>query len=227
MKIILPADYENMPEWQIKMAILHAQSYVEDELGLDESHPKYERSLQKAAIKYLKEGVEESLTPHAMNPIKKAANRTTPIVEDAFQLQPYFSIDGPFFTSYIEDKDQREKFYRLLRSSVNTLAYIYVIAAMGLKKMSFAFLKGSSAEDNKQKVLNRYKRAFMVTSIMALLEPLFRTNPKALDDYIEKMLEPYGNEINKSDFRESFLKNLRDQIAKEGFSKASLDKVLK
>lgn len=227
MKIILPADFENMPEWQVKMAVLHAQCYVEDDLGLDENHPKYEKNLQKAAIKYLKEGVEESLTPHAINPIKKAANRTTPIVEDAFQLQPYFSIDGPFFTSYIEDKEQREKFYRLLRSSVNTLAFIYVVAAMGLKKMSFAFLKGSSPEDTKQKVLNRYKRAFLVTSIMALLEPLFRTNPKSLDDYIEKMLEPHGGEINKQEFRENFLTNLRNQISKEGFSKASLDKILK
>lgn len=220
MQIILEKEFEKLPAWQINMAVLHAQSYVEDHLGLDENDKNYYKQLQKHANHYLKEGIEESLTPHMMK------NPTTPIVEDAFLLQPFFSIDSTFFTEYVKDQDQKEKFYRLLKSSVNTLALVYIGAAMKLKKSDFAFPKGASKAITRQRIVDRYKRAFFVTSIMAMLEPLFRTNPKSLDKFIEQKLAAYGDEISKPEFREGFIKRLRDQIVKEGFNEQSLNKIL-
>lgn len=221
MKVYIPSEYGKLPKWQIRLAVLHAQGYVEDVMGLSDSDDKYAKEVEKETIKFLKEGIEESLTPHMPNP----RNPTSPKVTDAFLEQPFFSIDGTFFTEYMDDKDEREKYFRLLRSSVNTLALIYLAAARNIKSKDYQFERGDGKIELAQKNVNRFNRLFVVTSIMSMLEPLFRTNPKALEKFLDDGLKPQAGQLDKPEFRSGFISRLRNQITKEGFNAASLKKI--
>lgn len=221
-QLILPAKYERLPQWQIRMAVLHAQSYVEDVLGItDESSPVYATKFHKEVLHFLEEGISESLTPHMDNP-------TTTIADVAFNEQPFFNIDGPFFAEHLKDKSQREKYYRLLRGNVNTLAFIYLDAANKIGKKDYAYPAGAKKGTTEFSAANirRWKRLFVVSSIMALLEPLFRMNPAALDKFLEEKLQSKLALLQKPEERANFVNAIREQIVKEGFNAASIKKIL-
>lgn len=228
VQIILDPKYERLPEWQLKLAIRHATNHVEKWLELSPDDSKYAKAVAREAEAYLDEGIRESLTPHMMakNPITKQKNRTTPIVPDAFELSPFFAQNGEFFRDYVRDPEKIQKYYRTLKASVNTLADVYLAAAMELKKEDFAFPKNASKDTIQQVVLDRYKRVFLVTAILAMIEEVFRADPKAMDDFIEGKLRPLQGAFMKNEFRETFIRSVRDQVLKEGFNKSSLEKIL-
>lgn len=226
MKIRLPEQYQKLPAWQIRMAILHATSYVEDVLGLKDDDKSYASKLQAEAIRFLAEGIEESLTPHMA---EYKDNPTTPIARDAFLEQPFFNFEGSFFKQNLPDKEQREKYYKLLRTAVNTLQLVYTGAAFKKKKNDYSF----SESDNRTPktsiepaLIDRYERLFVVTAIMTLIEPLFRLNPEGLDKFLKLKLSGRQKEMNNHKFRSEFIRKVRDAIKKGGISEESLKEIL-
>jgi len=218
MKIILPKEFERLPEWQLRMAMLHARSYVEDTLGIVEGAADYDRKIQKEAIKYLRQGIDESLTPH----MDDGKNPTTPIAEDVFNLSPVFALDGIFFKR-LEDSSKREQYQRQVRAAINTIAGVYAVSALRLRKADYAIPAGASKEQKRFTRVNQYKRVFLVDAITALLESIFRVNPAAMDKFLEEGFA--GKNLDDPKIREEFIVRLRKQIVEEGFNAESLKKI--
>lgn len=221
MQIRLPEEYSRLPAWQIRMAILHATSYVEDVLSLTEADPSYSGKLQKEAVKFLKEGITESLTPHMSNP----SNPTSPIAKAAFDLQPFFNFDGAFLSRNIPDTTERERWYKMLKTAVNTLQLVYTGAAFKKRKSEYEFKKGARGEQLAPEQVNRYERLFVTTAILSLIEPLFRLNPEGLDKFLRSRLEGH-TDLGSREYRAQFVKQVRDAIKEDGISEESLKKIL-
>lgn len=215
--IVLPEEYAKLPEWQLRMAIQHATSHVEDVMGLKDTDPKYYKSLEKEATKYLDEGIKESMTPHMV----EGENPTTAIAEDVFKLSPVFSIDGIFLRRL--EAPEREKYYQRIRAAVNTLAGVFNEVALRLNKSRYAIGKGASAEEKRETKVAQFQRVFLDTAMAALLESVFRANPKGFDDFIREGLAQKN--LNDPKVREDFIKKVRDQVTKEGFTPESLRKI--
>src|ERR1035437_1296430 len=138
-QITLPSEYNKLPEWQIRMAILHAESHVEDVLGIKPGSKGYAAKIQKEAIHYLKEGIEESLTAHMTD----GDNPTSPKAIEGFLKQPVFSVEGTFLKR-LPEQAEKEHFARLFRSSINTLANVFNSVALRLRPDSYVYPKGGS-----------------------------------------------------------------------------------
>jgi len=67
-------DKIHLVEWVKPMAELHAETYVEDVLGIKKSNPKYKKEFNKAVQEFCHEFHQHSLVPHAEEGTRKRSN---------------------------------------------------------------------------------------------------------------------------------------------------------
>jgi len=241
MEIYLPEKYASLPGWLIEMAKHHGVSHTEDVMGIDakKNPKKYINSVANQMTLFLDEAITESLTPHI------GRNPTTPKDETSYFAfsKNYFEGSNSFLEKNISNTQKREKVSRIIRSAVNTLASIYLDNAMKVELHQKKFLgntepeqfsdmefkpgigksKEEKLDETKKAYIARYYRAFIVSSILSLLKPLFSTNGEEIKSMVDDELKKYQiADLRDKGFRLAFSTKVKDTIEKSGFN---LDKI--
>ena len=120
-----------------------------------------------------------------------------------------------------------EAYEQAWRASIAQPEQFWLDAASKIGKKDFAYPAGAKKGTPEYSAANirRWKRLFVVSSIMALLEPLFRMNPSALDKFLETNLQNKLALLQNPEERAKFVASIRNQIVNEGFNAASIKKI--
>jgi hypothetical protein len=218
----------HLKEWVKPMAMLHAQSVVEDEMGLtDQDSAEYQKEFEKAFYEFCHEFYTHSLVPHAMNPtILEGIN--------AYVAFDDLLFDGPksfISTNFPNDKRAKtdpktgetvaanaEKSKQLKRS-VGTIMRIFMLAK--LKDIKYAYVKlepegeyvDTSARKklNREAEINRFIRLFMVSTIMGAINEIYQIDARQLAAAMNEKLKnvPSGKLRNKK-FNVQFANEMRE-----------------
>lgn len=172
----------HLPLWVQPMAELHAQCVVEDEMGLSEDDPKYEKMFEKAFMNFCSEFYKNSLIPHAANP-------TIPAGKNVFEI-----FEGDYKSSLkTETPEQSKELYSQITRSVSMISRVLVNSEMGIMKYDLKDVQGNSKEEKTNKyhdsIRNRYKRMVYICIMMGLIKSMFKIKKSDLDSFVDDLLK--------------------------------------
>jgi hypothetical protein len=175
-----------LKSWIKPMAEEHARVYVEDVLEMDEKDPKYEKEFEKAFYKFCEEFYEDSVIPHAANPLK-ASNPT---------ISPYEKIYENFKTEFISNlkhsnPELKIKKYSDISRGVSLIANALLESEMGKMLYDIKEVEGESKEEKTanrhERVVNRFKRYLFGTMIMGLIKSVFKLKKDEIDSLVKEL----------------------------------------
>lgn len=176
-----------LPKWVEPMAMLHAQSVVEDELGLSPNDPDYEKQFEKACYDFCKEFHEDSLVPKAMNPTWRGGINAFDAFEDSL-----FKGSNSFLGSRVTSEDERKHMAAQIRRAVTSLVSVYLKAE--LKSDKYGYNHISSKSENKKDELmkaqhSRFERLLIISSLLAAIEMVFAIKGSELKSVVADILK--------------------------------------
>lgn len=215
-----------LKEWVKPMAILHAQSVVEDEMGItDQNSPEYQKEFDKAFYEFCHEFYTHSLVPTAMNPtILEGVNAYEAFDNDLFDgPDSFISKNFPHDKTPRKDKNGKllssnnEKSKQLKRS-IGTIMRIFMLAK--LKDIKYEYVevgevdKESRKKINREMEINRFIRLFMVSTIMSAVHEIYQIDARQLAAAVNEKLKDVGSgRLRNKEFNKDFANQLRDMFS--------------
>ena len=188
-----------LPEYVKPKAVKFAEDYVEEVEGIEKGDKRYEKAFSKALQKFCLDYYE------SMTGIK-TSNPTTEKAGKAFSEFANVLFDGPesFIGKRAKNNDEAAVLKQRLKGDIMHLAHIYLQAEGGmnvkradrlLSKFEYHEKTGdkvSDAKDIAEVNSDRMKRVFVVLSILAAVESVFKMSNAKLQAFVnkEKALSP-------------------------------------
>ncbi len=175
-----------LKQWIKPMAEEHAETYVCEVLGLESDDPKYEKEFEKAFYKFCEEFYEDSVIPHAANPLK-ASNPT---------ISPYEKIYDIFKAEFISSlknisPEMKLKKYADVTKGISLIANALVESELGKIKYDIKEVEGDSKEEKTnsrhERVANRYKRYIFGVMLMGLVRSVFKLKKEDIESLIKDL----------------------------------------
>jgi len=200
-----------LPKWVEPMAMLHAQSVVEDELGLSPNDPDYEKQFEKACYDFCKEFHEDSLVPKAMNPTWRGGINAFDAFEDSL-----FKGANSFLGSRVSSEEERKHMASQIRRAVTSLVSVYLKAELKSDKYGYNHIssKSETKKDDLMKAQhNRYERLLIISSLLASIEMVFGIKGSELKSVVNDILgEKTWKELSTSLAHRAFAEGVKNKI---------------
>jgi len=205
-----------LKEWVKPMALLHAQCVVEDEMGLyDQNSPEYQKAFEKAFYEFCNEFYVHSLTPMAQNPtIRKGVN--------AYLAFNNILFDGPksYMSQNYSDPKKRALNSKRLKTAIQTIVEIYMGGRYSGSERYEYKESDPLAEDptlyeelNRQVDHERFKRLFIASYVMTMIEELLSTKGGEIYKWLDKTLENTPTrDFRDHEFNIKFSRGVRTRI---------------
>ncbi len=211
-----------LPKWVEPMAILHAKTVCEDELGLALNSPKYKTEFKKAFIKFCSEFHRDSLVPgiKSSNPIK-AENPTWRGGINAFKEfeDSLFTGSNSFLSKRTGSEKERNEMSKTLRRAITSIVSVYLKAEMKTDKYGYNFI--SKKDSNKAEALmiaqkQRYERLAFISILLSHLEMIFKIKLPELEKAVNVGLKDKSwKELSTKNSHQKFSHAVREALKDE------------
>ena len=165
----------------------------------------------------------------AKNPLSVKKNSTPQTFSEMFDTQPFFLS----FFGVNKSKDAAspaQKMFESFRGTIGSLNTLF-FAKLGWNGNKFSYPENASLDQQKEIVLNQYKRYVLTGVEMAILQIVYKITPAQLDAIVEAMglktmtKDQLNDKATRLEFGKQFNRIMMDMVGSQDLGGAVLAKI--